>query len=108
MHENQPSVGAPAEPTVSQQSSPTVVETEDWHLGCFMEWRPKHKTITCPTCHGRGEVGGIFKDLDGPQTCPECWGTNIKSVGPTTPAPELPAELREHMRRAWWDYLHAG
>jgi hypothetical protein len=71
-----------------------------------MEWRPKHHAIACPRCNGRGEVGGGFKDLDGPQTCPQCFGTKIKSVGPTTEKPELPKELVEHMRRAWWDFTN--
>ena len=83
-----------------------LTENDDWKLGCFMEWRPKNHTIDCPDCHGRGEVGGGFKDLDGPQTCPSCFGTKIKAVGPTTEKPELPPELVEHMRRAWWDFTH--
>lgn len=83
-----------------------IAETEDWKLGCFFEWRPKLKVIDCPHCHGRGTVGGGFKDLDGPQDCSECWGTKVKRVTPTTQPPEIPRELREHMRRAWWDFFH--
>ena len=84
----------------------SITETDDWKLGCFMEWRPKWHAIACPYCGGKGEVGGGFKDLDGPRPCPECFGMKVKSVPPTTEAPELPAELREHMRRAWFDFLH--
>lgn len=84
----------------------SLIETEDWKLGCFMEWRPKHKTISCQYCGGRGEVGGGFKDLDGPRPCPECHGTRIRTVAPTSPPPELPPSLVEHMRRAWWDFVH--
>ena len=82
------------------------VETDKWKLGCFMEWRPKHRAIDCPSCNGRGEVGGGFKDIEGSRPCPECFGTKIKSVGPTSEKPELPAALVEHMRRAWWDFVN--
>ena len=85
-----------------------VTETDEWKLGCFFDWRPKPMAIACPYCYGKGEVGGGFKDLDGPQPCPECWGTKIKSVAPTTQPPEIPPELREHMRRAWWDFFHGA
>ena len=94
----------PVDVTVSRQ----VVETEDWKLGCFMDWRPKHKVIDCPRCNGRGEIGGHFKDLDGARPCDECYGTKIKRVPPTTQPPEIPAALREHMRRAWWDFMQAN
>ena len=87
-------------------TAPVVTETDEWKLGCFFEWRPKPKAIACPYCRGKGEVGGGFKDLDGPRPCPECWGTTIKSVAPTSPTPEIPPELRKHMRRAWWDFFH--
>ena len=83
-----------------------LTENDDWKLGCFMEWRPKNHTIACPACNGRGEVGGGFKDLDGSQPCHSCSGTKIKVVGPTTAEPDLPPELVEHMRRAWWDFTH--
>ena len=85
---------------------PSLTETEDWKLGCFMDWKPKHHTETCPRCNGKGETGGHFKDLDGPQTCYQCFGSRIVTKGPTTPKPELPPALVEHMRRAWWDYLN--
>jgi len=85
-----------------------VTETDDWKLGCFFDWRPKPKAIACPFCGGRGTVGGGFKDLDGPRDCPECWGTKTKSVAPTSQPPEIPPELREHMRRAWWDFFHGA
>ena len=84
-----------------------IIETEDWKLSCYMEWRPKSKKITCPTCLGKGETGGHFKDLDGPQICNSCWGTKIKIVHAEGKPPELPPKLREHMRRAWFDFLHS-
>ena len=85
-----------------------VSENDDWKLGCFMEWRAKRHPEECPTCLGWKEVGGGFKSLDGPRECPECFGIGHITKGPKTPAPEIPAKLREHMRRAWWDFLHAG
>lgn len=87
--------------------TPQIVETDDWKLGCFMEWRPKNHAEECPTCYGKGEVGGYFRDLDGPRPCPQCAGMKIVHKGPTTPKPELPPALVEHMRRAWWDFINA-
>lgn len=82
------------------------IETDDWRLKCFMDWAPKNHAEECPTCNGRGETGGHFKSLDGPQICETCWGTKIVTKGPSTPRPELPKAVVEHMRRAWWDYFN--
>lgn len=82
------------------------VETTDWKLGCFCDWRPKQHDEKCPDCNGKGEVGGGFGDLDGARQCSRCWGTRTISKGPTTPKPELPRALIEHMRRAWWDFFN--
>lgn len=79
-------------------------ETDEWKLGCFMKWRPKHRLGPCTYCNGRGEVGGGLGDLDGPRPCPECFGARQVSQRPTTPEPDLPPALVEHMRRAWWDF----
>lgn len=84
-----------------------VVETTDWKLGCFMDWRAKNHSETCPECHGKKEIGGGFKDIDGPRECPTCFGIGTVIKGPTTPRPELPEPLVEHMRRAFWDYVNA-
>lgn len=84
----------------------TVVETEDWKLGAFMEWRPISRQKTCPRCEGLKTGGDGFKWLDGPQDCPECLGRGYIWTEPTTKMPELPADLREHMRRAWWDFFN--
>lgn len=84
----------------------SVIETEDWKLGCFMEWRPKHHYEDCQSCLGEGMVGGGFKSLDGQRECPDCFGSGQVHKGPTTPKPELPPALVEHMRRAWWDYTN--
>ena len=98
-------VGARLEPGVRPR---IVAENDDWKLGCFMEWRAKSHLEVCPTCHGSKEVGGGFKSLDGPRECPECFGIGHITKGPKTPAPEIPAEMREHMRRAWFDFLHGA
>lgn len=82
------------------------IETEDWKLGAWIEWREKYKTEQCPYCFGSGTVGGGFKDLDGPQQCSTCWGTGFVKSKITSPKPELPVKLVEHMRRAWFDYIH--
>jgi len=82
------------------------IETTDWRLGCFIDWAPKQHYEKCPTCLGHGEVGGGFGDLDGPQQCPKCYGSRMVSKGPTTPKPDLPPALLEHMRRAWWDFFN--
>lgn len=84
-----------------------ATETSDWKLGCFLEWRPKNHSETCPDCKGERTVGGGFKDLDGPRECPTCFGMGVLSKGPTTTMPELPKALVEHMRRAWWDFHNA-
>ena len=81
-------------------------ETEDWKLAAFIEWRPKPKHINCTCCNGKGTVGGHFKDLDDPQTCPECYGSGFKMVFANSKMPEIPEELIEHMRRAWYDFFH--
>lgn len=81
-------------------------ETEDWKLSCFLDWKPKKHQITCPYCNGKGEVGGGFKDIDGPRQCPECFGSRHVTKGPSTVMPAIPEALREHMRRAWWDYFN--
>ena len=85
-------------------TNPTVAETADWKLGCYMEWRPKHHQEYCPACHGSGEVGGGFKDIEGARPCTNCHGTGKVTKPPSTPMPELPKLLVEHMRRAWFDF----
>lgn len=81
-------------------SSP--VDTEDWKLSAYMEWKPARSRVKCG-CDG-GMVGGHFKDMEGPRTCPECYGSGTKSFTPKTPKPEIPEALIEHMRRAWMDF----
>ena len=90
-----------------EQKPRTITETDDWKLGCFVDWRPKSHEEECQYCNGKGEVGGGFKDLDGPRECPECFGRGSITKGPRAPHPELPKALVEHMRRAWWDFLNA-
>lgn len=76
--------------------------TEDWELHAFLDWKPKQHTEECPDCYGKGTVGGGFKDIDGSRQCSTCCGTGRVTRAPTTPKPEMPAELVEHLRRAWW------
>lgn len=83
-----------------------VAETDEWKLGAWIDWREKPVRRKCQTCHGTGEIGGGFKDIDGPRTCPTCFGTGSVPSHPTTPKPDVPADLIEHMRRAWWDYFN--
>ena len=84
----------------------SIVETDDWKLGAYMEWRPKHHSEECAHCRGRGKVGGGFKDMDGSRQCTSCYGTGNVSKPPKTPIPDLPPALVEHLRRAWWDFLN--
>lgn len=93
------------------RSAQRTLDTEEWHLACFMEWKPKKEPydIQCPSCHGRGAIGGHFKDLDGPRTCDQCSGSGqITHPGPSTPKPELPKELIEHLRKAWREFVIAS
>lgn len=85
-------------------SDDTTTETSDWKLNCFLRWRPKYHDETCKRCCGAGRIGGGFKDIEGERDCPDCHGRGSVSKPPTTPEPELPAALVEHMRRAWWDF----
>lgn len=80
--------------------------TKDWELHAFLDWKELRHDEECTCCHGRGKVGGGFKDIDGPRQCPTCYGRGVVSKGPTTPRPELPPALVEHMRRAWWDFMN--
>lgn len=82
------------------------LESEDWRLSCFLDWAPKQHIETCPTCKGTGKVGGGLGDLDGPIQCEKCFGTRNITCGPKTPKPQIPAAIKEHMRRAWYDYFN--
>lgn len=85
-----------------------VVETDDWKLDAFLDWVPKSHSEECPDCHGEGTVGGGLKSIDGSRKCPTCHGVGSVTKGPTTPMPDIPPTLREHMRRAWWDFMQAN
>lgn len=82
------------------------VETDEWQLKAYMEWVPKCIREPCVHCNGTGSVGGGFKSLSGPEPCPKCCGARTVAAPPKSPRPEIPAGLREHMRRAWWDYVN--
>ena len=81
-----------------------LIETEDWKLGCYLEWREKHHQEDCPNCHGTGQVGGGFKDIEGARPCSKCYGTGKVTKPPESRMPEIPPDLREHLRRAWYDF----
>lgn len=86
----------------------TPLDTKDWRLVAFLNFKclTPQTSIDCPCCNGRGEVGGGFKDMDGPRPCPECFGSRVKwSGGPTTPKPTVPPLLVEHMRKALFAYF---
>lgn len=82
------------------------IETDDWKLGCFMDWQPKNHSEDCPTCKGKGEIGGGLGWMDDDKTCPDCHGMRFVTKGPRTPKPALPKAVVEHMRRAWWDFFN--
>ena len=82
-----------------------VIETDEWRLGCYFQWRAKPVRVKCTACGGDGKTSGLF-DLDGPQTCQTCWGAGSVERAPTTPPPPVPAAIQEHMRRAWWDFVN--
>lgn len=85
-----------------------ILENEDWKIGAFLEWRPKPKVIKCPVCIGKGVVGGGLADLDGERECPECLGSGNKTLLPNSSPPEIPLGLKEHLRRAFFDYVNKG
>ena len=81
-------------------------DTEDWKLECFIDWRPKYHQEKCHNCNGLRMVGGGFGSIDGATECTTCHGTGSINKGPSTPRPELPLDLREHLRRAWYDFFN--
>jgi hypothetical protein len=83
------------------------LDTEEWQLSAFIDWKRKKPLVThpCEYCNGRGKVGGGFKSLDGPQDCPECFGTRVGRTEPGEPRPEIPEALIDHMRKAWQQYF---
>lgn len=87
-------------------SSP--LDTEGWKLASTVQWVAKKKPIgsVCSYCNGNGEVGGGFKDMDGPRQCPECFGSGRKTVYPDLGEhPEIPPELIAALRKAWLEYF---
>lgn len=96
---------------MTEEMRENTLDNEDWHLAIHAEWVPKKApySITCPGCRGRGEVGGGFKDIDGPRTCSQCFGSRVVThPGPDTPQPQVPEELVRHMRAAYKDFLDNG
>lgn len=87
-------------------SSP--IDTEEWGLSAFMDWKPTKKTVECESCDGKGVVGGGFKDMEGPRECSNCGGRGWHSFYPKTKQPEIPNELIEHMRAAWIAYWESN
>lgn len=84
------------------------IDTQDWVLGAWMDWKPAKDKVICLCCNGSGTTGGGFKSMEGPQTCSTCYGTGVKTFYPSAPKPEIPQELREHMYKAWKSYWDVG
>lgn len=85
-----------------------MVENEDWKLKGTIGWESKKKPTSepCKCCGGSGTVGGGFKSIDDPSSCPECFGSGSITVYPAlSPEPELPPGLVEHMRAAYLDFF---
>lgn len=83
-------------------SSP--IDTEDWSLHAFLDWTKTKERVPCDGCSGSGKVGGGFKDMEGPRECTTCYGTGSMHFTPKTKKPEIPKELKEHLRNAWVAY----
>lgn len=79
-------------------------DTPEWRLKAFLQWVPINKTITCDHCNGTGQVGGGFKDIDGPRECPSCLGHKFITKQPETPEPEIPEKLKSALYKAWVKY----
>lgn len=83
------------------------VETDDWKLGCFMDWQPKSHTEKCTGCGGKGKYGGGLGWMEEElAVCNECYGSGTITKGPRTPKPELPPVLLEYMRNCWWQFFN--
>ncbi len=79
--------------------------TDDWELHACLDWRRKWHTVKCEQCSGSGRQPRGMRDYgDDDYTCSSCLGRGTKQKESTSPKPEIPKELLEHMRRAWWDY----
>lgn len=81
-------------------------ETEEWKFRIRAEFVLKPvPEIKCTYCNGKGKYGGGFKSIDGPQQCPECFGSGKKIHHAKTLAPSIPEDLTEHMKKAYDDWL---
>ena len=86
----------------------TPIDTEDWKLGAWIDFKPTKQPTRCECtrCHGGGILGGGFKSMDDPYDCPDCLGRGTVTVYPyLAPKPEVPKELIEHLRKAFYDYF---
>lgn len=92
-------------PVTLYSETPIPYETPEWRLSAYIDWKPKFVDIECPSCHGRGTVGGGFKDIDGPRECLQCFGRKQVSKGPEGKAPPVPDELLSAMRFAWVEHM---
>lgn len=83
-----------------------------WNIVYSLKDQYKPVYITCPYCNGNGTVGGGFKSIDGPETCPQCYGTMSVIDREKSPVlaepPPVPSDLHEYMRQkmqiAWDEY----
>lgn len=83
-----------------------ILETDDWKLDAFLDWTPKYRSVVCTHCDGTGKVGGGLKSIDGARTCSDCRGAGRTIEDPKTPMPDIPPKIKEHLRRAWFDYVN--
>jgi hypothetical protein len=84
------------------------LDTDDWKLSAHIMWKPKRtpNRAPCAYCSGNGQIGGGFKSIDGPEDCPQCFGTGKgEETNPLAPMPPLPPGLVEHMRQAWQEFF---
>lgn len=79
---------------------------EDWELHACLDWQRKWKTVECDRCNGSGREPLAYRDYGDDITCTHCRGRGTREEQSTSPRPELPPALIEHMRRAWWDYFN--
>ena len=83
------------------------LDTEQWKFYANMGYSSKPQPrIQCPSCGGRGRIGGGFKDPDDPEDCWKCVGTGVVEQDITEPRPDVPSSLIQHMKKAyneWYD-----
>lgn len=88
---------------INTMTSP--LDTRHWKFYLSGGFKPKQlQTKDCDYCGGRGTIGGGFKSIDGPETCPTCYGSKCVEVEERDPIPEIPPELVENLKKTVADY----